>query len=161
MGLLSKRENIDTSEVQEKHDELVGINKTVTEYAALLEQVSKDRADLLLEISKLQIQNAELGVSKALFEPLQQELEELREEVAEFECIVNEARTLKKELGACQRLLSDKEDQIELLRKSHTDEVSQYKKELATSKGQITRLQNKLHANKDERIASTKEENNE
>ena len=133
--MLMKRTNIDTSDVQKKHGDLIGINKTVTEYAALLEQVSKDRAELLLEISQLQIQNAELSVSKEVYGPLEKEIKDLREEVAKLKGIGELAKRYKRELD-------DLNDEKEMLIEMHHDEVSGLKKEIGILRSQVTRMKN-------------------
>lgn len=105
-----------------RHADLTEINKTVTEYGQLLEQVSTERAHLLKTISQLQIKNAELSVSKALFTDLEKELAEIRHTAEEAARAIETNRALKQELDQMRR------------------ERDALKQENGTLKGQVTRL---------------------
>ena len=118
----------ETSKVLPRHEQLANINQTVTEYAELIEGVSVERADLMMTISKLKLQNAELSVSKALFADLEAELGEFRKAAQEAERIVATNRTIMRELEAVR------------------NENADLKQQVATLKGQITRMKNRNEA---------------
>lgn len=116
------------SKVLPRHEQLANINQTVTEYAELIEGVSVERADLMMTISKLKLHNAELSVSKALFADLEAELGEFRKAAKEAERIVATNRTLMRELEAAR------------------NENADLKQQVATLKGQVTRMKNRKEA---------------
>lgn len=155
MGSFLSKKNGELSEVNEKHGELGGMNRIISEYAALLEQVSEDRGELLLAMSKLRLENAELSVSKEIFDPLEMELRELREKVSEYSSVVLEARATRRELEQCKELLREKEDQIERMHRIHRDELDRVKKDseeeksllrrqLGAAKASITKMKGKI-----------------
>lgn len=126
---LARLLNIGNSEehpnISRRHSGLAAVNQTVTEYGNLLENVSADRAELLLSISKLQLQNAELSVGKALYAELEAELADFRE-------IADKAREIAADRNVLSRQLTVAQDTIAELRR-----------EVTSLKGQVTRLKNK------------------
>lgn len=113
------------SRVGKIHKKTRELNDVVAEYGSLIEQVAKERAELLLNISRMELRNAELSVSTALYAELEDELSHLRE-------VSDKARMLAQDNIALKRsntLLSD--------------EIDALKRECANLRGQITKLKNK------------------
>lgn len=123
------------SRLVRRHYELTEINKTVTEYGELLEQVSTERAHLIKTISELQIKNAELSVSKALFTDLEEELADIRRTAEEARVAIETNRALKAEL-----------DQMRREGYALKQEIGILKSENSTLRGVVTRLKNKTGA---------------
>ena len=107
-----------------KHAALSSINQTLTEYGELLEQVSADRAHLLKTISELQLSNAELSVSKAIYANLEAELSDFRQAAEQAATIAQDKRALERELLSTQ------------------EEVRELRQQVSTLKGQLTRARN-------------------
>jgi len=134
MGALSiwKRNNDVGSTVLKRHEQLAGINATVSEYSELLEQVSTERAHLLKTISELQLKNAELAVGKALYADLELELQEMRKVSQQAVEAIDSNRKLKKQL-----------DDTVCWKNELSQEAAALRVENGVLKGRITRRQNK------------------
>lgn len=104
-----------------RHPGMVELNAVVSEYGTLIEGVSAERADLLYELSKLRLENAELAGYKALFDDLEAEIRELRGKVQEAAESVTAARLLRQQLTTAR------------------DEAAQLRRELGVVRGQLTK----------------------
>jgi chromosome segregation ATPase len=120
------------SHLVDRHANLTEINKTVTEYGELLEQVSTERAHLLKTISELQLKNAELSVGKALFADLESELQSIRKAAADAVVAIDENRTLRREL-----------EQMRHERDTSKGEAARLAQENSTLRGTVTRMKNR------------------
>lgn len=113
------------SKIAKKHAVMVEKNAVVAEYAELIEGVADERAGLLLIVSKMQLEMAELKVSKALYADLEEEMAELRE-------VAETAQEMVRNLRLVTRQLSEE-----------TATTRELKEELSVVRGKLTRLQNK------------------
>lgn len=132
LAIWKGRKQAEDSRVVARHPELADLNATVGEYATLIKDVSTDRAELLLTISKLQIALADASVSKALFADLEAELVELRGKAEQAEAALRDHRALERELAQTRTTLQEVREELAVARR-----------EKGTLQGQLTRLQGK------------------
>ena len=106
MAILENVQQWRDSRIVKKHGTMVELNAIVAEYAQVLEGVATERADLILQNTKMQLQVAELGSYKTLFDTLQKELEDLRKTARSANTIVTDRRAVERELMATREELS-------------------------------------------------------
>jgi len=125
MAVLESVQQWRDSRIVKKHGTMVELNAIVAEYAQVLEGVATERADLILQNTKMQLQVAELGSYKTLFDSLQKELEDLRKTSARANEIVTDRRAVERELMSTR------------------DELSRARQSEGHAKAEATRLKNK------------------
>lgn len=118
----------DKPKLLKRHAELAELNTVVGEYSALLTGVATERADLLVRLSRTELENAELSVSKALFSELQAELNGLRERVSEAEEAILANVVLKRELSRVSTELGDVKSELSTARRQLAAKVKKLEK---------------------------------
>ena len=144
---LPRNNNASDTEVGKRHPRLVEMNQAVSEYGALLEGVAGERADLLLSISKLQLEIAELAPYKDLVVEFEEEMKGLHETVREARQQVAAAEAANR---AAQRANIDLKAELDkaktdlsVAKCAHNGETEQLRRDLAAARGQVTRLKGK------------------